>query len=505
LITSMAGLPRRARVYLLCVCAAAAAVFTAAATWLVAGDSALALPHAGRPELVAVLAQLVLLSVIAQHFPLTIGPRRKQDLTQMVHLAILLLAGTPLAVVLTGCAEAVGQALYLVRRDKQGRRLRGLNSVLFNTGQITLGVAVAGLLGTAAYALSGGAPRPGLALVGIDLPTLARVVTTAGALYVTNSAMVATMIALHAGKNTLTVWREGRAAHALQSAGMLILGALTAHTAAESAWVPLAMALPAALTYCSMKRSAEAEAGIKLRDEFLGVAAHELRTPLTSLRGYAQLLVSQVERTGTVDPAKLARSLRTIDRQSSKLCELIDQLLDVTRLQANNLALERGTVDLVGLARDVTASLQPLTPGIQYVVDAPGSVVVEADRLRLEQVLTNLITNAYKHGGAGGRIELAVRGAQRGHVSLSVRDFGPGIPAVHRERVFDRFFQSGPEAKAGGLGLGLYITRQIVELHGGRIEVSCPVGGGTLFAITLPAPTVAPVAAAAPLELRVVS
>jgi signal transduction histidine kinase len=490
---------------LLCVCAAAAAVFAAAVTWLVVGDSALALPHAGRPELVAVFAQLVVLSVIAQHFPLAIGPRRKQDLTQMIHLAILLLAGAPLAVVLAGCAEAVGQALYLVRRDKQGRRLRGVNSVLFNTGQITLGVALAGLLGAAAYGLAGGAPRLGLSPVGIDVPTLARVVTIAVALYVTNSAMVAIMVALHAGKNALAVWREGRAAHALQSAGMLILGALTAHTAAESPWVPLAMALPAALTYFSMKRSAEAEAGIKLRDEFLGVAAHELRTPLTSLRGYAQLLVSQVERTGTVDPVKLARSLRTIDRQSSKLCELIDQLLDLTRLQANSLALERGMIDVVALARDVTASLQPLTPGIQYVLDAPGPVVVDADRLRLEQVLTNLITNAYKHGGAGGRIELSVHGADRGYVSVSVRDFGPGIPAVHRERVFDRFFQSGPEAKAGGLGLGLYITRQIVELHGGRISVSCPASGGTMFTITLPAPTVSLVPSAAPLELRVVS
>ena len=484
----MSGLPRRARLYLLFVCAAAAASFAAAVSWLMGG--AIALPHLERPDLAAVFAQLVVLSVVAQHFPLAIGPRRKQDLTQMVHLAILLLAGTPLAVMLIGCTEAVGQSLYLLRRDKQGRRLRGPNSVLFNTAQITLGIAVAGIVGTAARGVTGGFTLPALAGLGIDLPTLVGVVSAAGTFYLTNTVAVAAMVALHGGKSTLDVWREGRAAHALQSSALYILGALTAHTAAESPWVPVGMALPAALVYVSMKRSAEAEAGIRLRDEFLGVAAHELRTPLTSLRGYAQLLVGQVERNGTVDPEKLARSLRTIDRQSAKLCELIDQLLDLTRLQANSLALERGALDLAALARDVTASLQPLTPGIQLAVDAPASVMVDADRLRLEQVLTNLITNAHKHGGAGGRIEVSVRGAERGgQVSLSVRDFGPGIPTVHRERVFDRFFQSGPEAKAGGLGLGLYITRQIVELHGGRISVSCPEAGGTEFTISLPVRT----------------
>ena len=484
----MSGLPHRARVYLLAVCGAAAAALAASFSWLLTGGREQSL--GGRPELVAVFAQLVLLSIVAQHLPLTIGPRRKQDLSQMVHLAILLLASTPLAIVLVGCAEAVGQSLFLLRRDRHGRRQRGFNSVLFNTGQITLGVGVAGLASAGARVLLAGIElRP----AGIDLSTLLGVVVAAISLYVANTLSVAAMVALHGGKSTIDVWREGRGSHALQSAGLLTLGALTAHSAAASAWVPLAMALPAMLTYVSLKRSAAAEAGIRLRDEFLGVAAHELRTPLTSLRGYAQLLVSQVERTGTVDPEKLARSLRTIDRQSAKLCELIDQLLDLTRLQSNNLALERGPVDLATLVRDVTVSLQPLTPGMALVVDAPTSVVVHADRLRLEQVLTNLITNAHRHGGAGGRIEVSVQGGERGagQVSLNVRDYGPGIPAAHRERIFDRFFQAGPEAKAGGLGLGLYITRQIVELHGGSIRASCPPPTGTQFTITLPAPVTA--------------
>src|SRR5918994_1350914 len=132
----MSGLPRRARIYLLIVCAAAAAALTGSLTWLVNAGGCESLAQLVHPELAAVLAQLVVLSVVAQHFPLALGPRRKQDLTQMVHLAILLLAGTPLAVLLVGGAEAVGQSLYLLRRDAHGRRLRGANSVLFNTGHI---------------------------------------------------------------------------------------------------------------------------------------------------------------------------------------------------------------------------------------------------------------------------------------------------------------------------------------------------------------------------------
>src|SRR5688500_1691323 len=101
----MSGLPRRARIYLLCVCANAAAALAGSLSWLVNAGGSESLPHWSRPELAAVLGQLAVLSVVAQHFPLTLGPRRKQDLTQMVHLAILLLAGTPLAVVLVGRSE----------------------------------------------------------------------------------------------------------------------------------------------------------------------------------------------------------------------------------------------------------------------------------------------------------------------------------------------------------------------------------------------------------------
>ena len=476
-------LPFRARIYLYGTCAAAAAVMTAVAAWLVAqGGTAVE-----STERALVLAQLVALSVAAQHFPLALGPKRKYDLSQSVHLAILLLAGTPLAVVLVGAAEAIGQTTYLIRRDAQGRRMRGLSSVCFNTAQIALGTLAAGLARSAASVLAGGAS--GLWL-GVEPTTLAGVVAAGAALYLFNSGAVAVMVGLHGGRNPLAVWREGRRWNAVHSTGLLMLGALTAHLAQQNPWVPLAMALPAALTYASLARTAAAEAAVRLRDEFLGVAAHELRTPLTSLRGYAQLLINQAERHGEVDPAKLARSLKTIDRQSAKLCELIDQLLDVSRLQARNLALERQALDLSELTREVAGALQPLTPGFTLVVQAPRPVPIVADRLRLEQVLVNLVNNAARHAGVGDRIDIEVMGPERdgGPAMLAVRDYGVGIPAEYRDRVFERFYQLGPESKAGGLGLGLYITRQIVELHGGRVRAECPPDGGTRFLVSLPAP-----------------
>jgi signal transduction histidine kinase len=364
-----------------------------------------------------------------------------------------------------------------------------VNGVFFNTAQVVLGTAFAGAARSAASALAAGV---GGGTVGVEPQTLAGVLAAGTALYLFNSGAVAVMVALHSGKSPLHVWREGRRWNALHSAGLLTLGALTAHIAGQNPWVPLAMALPAALTYVSMLRTAEAEAAVRLRDEFLGVAAHELRTPLTSLRGYAQLLISQVDRNGAVDPAKLARSLRTIDRQSAKLCELIDQLLDLSRLQARSLALERGAFDLSELAREVAAALQPLTPGYTLVVQAARPVPIVADRLRVEQVLVNLINNAARHAGVGDRIDVEVAGPGRdgGSATIAVRDYGVGIPVEHRDRVFERFFQIGPEAKAGGLGLGLYITRQIVELHGGRVQVECPPDGGTRFVVALPAPAV---------------
>ncbi|CAA9255080.1 MAG: hypothetical protein AVDCRST_MAG77-2395 [uncultured Chloroflexi bacterium] len=473
-----------ARAYLWLVAAASGVVLTATAVhWLLRqGVPAVPVP----PHTLVALAQLAVLSVVAQHFPLTLGEKRKFDFAQPAYLVILLLAGTPAAVLLTALGQVLGQGTLCLRRNaSSGKPMRGPAGAVFNTAQITVAVALAGLALDGTRAASGGAM-----LGGLTLDDVLGALTAAVVLYAANTASVAVMVGLTTTARPQDVWLHRRGWHAVQSGGLFAMGVLAAHTAAQSPWTPVAIAVPAALVYISLRRTASAEAALRMRDEFLGVAAHELRTPLTSLRGYAQLLAGQAERGVPIDDAKLARSLRTIDRQSSKLCELIDQLLDLSRIQANSLRLDRSDLDLVELARESAVALQPLAPGFEIHVRADGPVQVTADRLRLEQVLANLVTNAARYAGTGERIDIEVAGAEEtgGDVVLAVRDYGIGIPAEYRERIFERFYQVGTDGKAGGLGLGLYVTRQIVQLHGGAIRAECPRDGGTRFVVSLPAP-----------------
>jgi signal transduction histidine kinase len=478
----------------------AATVFVACGVTLVISGGLPDVHERGGVAFALVLTQLVILSCVAQHFPVPLGQQRKFDLSQPVRLALLLLAPTALAVVLAGVTEAAGQLTLALRKEpRTGRPRRGISSVIFNTSQIVIGTALAGFLRDGVVRIASADTRFTVPALDVEVGTLLGVVVAAVALYLANSVAVAVMVGRSTGTSPLVVWRQGRRWSTLQSVGLLTLGAVAAHAAAESPWVPLAMAVPAALTYAALNRTAEAEAAVRLRDEFLGVAAHELRTPLTSLRGYAQLLAGQAERGAPIDDAKLSRSLRTIDRQSGKLCELIDQLLDVSRLQAHQLALQRRTFDLVGLAREVATALQPLIPSYALAVVAPRAVAVYADRLRLEQVLTNLLTNAARYAGKGERIDVEIDPtAAGGGLTLAVRDYGVGIPVEHRERIFERFYQVGPDAKAGGLGIGLFVTRQIVHLHGGQITAECPRSGGTRFVVTLPAEVLVPNVAPAP-------
>jgi PAS domain S-box-containing protein len=225
-----------------------------------------------------------------------------------------------------------------------------------------------------------------------------------------------------------------------------------------------------------------AEAALRARDEFLSVAAHELKTPMTSAKVAAQLL-QRTFRTTTLSPVQ-QRSLETIDRQITKLGRLVVQLLDTVRLQSGSFALQLEDVDLSTLVRDVAEEARAISDRHEIVVEAPETLHATADSLRLEQVLLNLLDNAVKFMPDGGRIDVRlVRTAST--AVLSVRDRGLGVSPEHRTRLFDRFYQAHPDRS--GMGLGLYIARQIVERHGGTIYAENPGDGiGTRFVISLP-------------------
>jgi PAS domain S-box-containing protein len=249
---------------------------------------------------------------------------------------------------------------------------------------------------------------------------------------------------------------------------------------------------------------------LKDRDEFLSVAAHELKTPLTGLKGFTQLLVRQLDKKGKVEPERLGRSLQAINTQSDKLARLVDQLLNLTRIEAGRLKLEKQATNLnLLLASIVVTASAGIGASHHIELKLPNEIVTaQLDPLRIEQVVNNLLDNAVKYSPGGGIItlELALTnsggegggGGKEGggsqttalaaepKLSISVRDKGIGIPAERRAHIFERFYQAHSLSYISGMGLGLYISHQIIELHDGQIRAEFPVSGGTRFVITLP-------------------
>jgi PAS domain S-box-containing protein len=213
--------------------------------------------------------------------------------------------------------------------------------------------------------------------------------------------------------------------------------------------------------------------------EFIAVAAHELRTPVTSILAFAQLLQRS-------DPRN--KPLGSIIRQAVNLTRLIGDLADVSRLDTGQLVLRRETLDLVAVVRDVAEQFQPLSEAHPIQVEATAeSLIGTWDRDRLEQVIQNLLTNAIKYSPNGGEIRVVIEdlGAD---ARLAVRDEGIGIPPGLLTRVFEPFYRVEPATRAiRGLGLGLHISKALVEAHGGRIQaVSAGEGQGSTFTVTLP-------------------
>jgi PAS domain S-box-containing protein len=231
-----------------------------------------------------------------------------------------------------------------------------------------------------------------------------------------------------------------------------------------------------------------AERATELRDEFLLMAAHELRTPITSLRGYAQLMRRRLE-AGDVEPRILRRAVEVVDQQSGKLTRLVSLLLDVTAIQAGTLELAFQAVDLVPLVLQSVGTAQAASPQHTIAVHTPETVIISIDPRRIQQVLNNLLENAIRFSPLGGAIEVELVQPNAASAFLEVRDYGLGVSPEHRPHLFDRFYRAHAGSHISGLGLGLHVSRHIVERHGGSIEVLAPGDGGTRFVVHLPIAT----------------
>ena len=229
------------------------------------------------------------------------------------------------------------------------------------------------------------------------------------------------------------------------------------------------------------REASDAESALRAREEFLSVAAHELKTPMTSAKIAAQLLQRSFK-DASLDPAQ-RRSIDTIERQISKLGRLAAQLLDTVRMHAGPLTLHIAPIDLVQVTREVIDEAADLSARHKITLTAPPSLQMNADAIRLGQVLLNLLENAVKFMPDGGNIEVTLSSVSRNAV-VSVRDHGVGVAAGHLPRIFERFYQASDNRS--GMGLGLYIARQIVEQHGGTIYAESPPDGGTRFVVSLP-------------------
>lgn len=232
----------------------------------------------------------------------------------------------------------------------------------------------------------------------------------------------------------------------------------------------------------NVRRAETAEALVRARDEFLAIASHELRTPVASLSGFVQLLMRRKAR-GTLTDAQLDHALHQIFDGAHRLTNLVDQLLDLSRIESGQLRLDMERVDLATVTDRVVQGYR-LNGAMPVTVQTSGDATVQADPLRMEQVVRNLVDNAIKYSPDGTPVDVGVDRVN-GEVRLAVRDRGLGVPEAERERIFERFHRAHVDY-AQGMGIGLYLTRQIVEQHGGRIYHEHAPGGGAQFIVTLP-------------------
>jgi signal transduction histidine kinase len=218
------------------------------------------------------------------------------------------------------------------------------------------------------------------------------------------------------------------------------------------------------------------------KDEFIGIAGHELRTPITTIKGYLQLLEGQAE-TGVARDF-LSKALR----QVNKLNRLVGDLLDVSRIQAGKLEYNLIACRLLPLIREGVETIRHIYPG--YTIDMilpTEDPVITADGAKIEQVLINLLTNAVKHSPDADRIVVKVE-ISGNNAIVSVQDYGIGIPPQYLDDIFNRYFRITAGVSTGGLGLGLYISKEIILRHGGDIRVESKEGEGSVFYFSLPLP-----------------
>jgi PAS domain S-box-containing protein len=233
----------------------------------------------------------------------------------------------------------------------------------------------------------------------------------------------------------------------------------------------------------NMRLYTDAQRAIQSRDEFLAVAAHELKTPLTSLRGFAQVSLRQIAREGAIDTERAKRAFQAIEEQSERLAQLISHLRDLSRIEAGRLVLEPKLTDIVSLAESVAITLSAGPKEPEITVNATKTAIATVDALRLRQVLTNLLGGAVETTAPGQPILMDIATLANDDVRLTISYQGSDVTAESLQRLFDKFYKA---RSGGGMDLGLYLSRRLIEMQGGQIAAELLPESGLRFMITLP-------------------
>jgi signal transduction histidine kinase len=450
---------------------------------------------------------LVALVLAAELMPLELGRPGTRDSTTMSQpfaFALVLGWGTPAGVVALGACSALADLLA-------GKAVR---KVLFNSAQLAIAVGAAGV----AYSLAGGDP-------GQDQVSLAAFATAALAFFVVNNLLVEAVLVLGAANGpALDRVHQGVGLRAFVSAMLLGMAPVVTVVAERSLGLVPILGLPTTAIYLTCRgaiqadrRRARAEAAAeqarataaeqarlvkgeqdlirqlqesdRLKRDLLATVSHELKTPLTVILGTLGTLSS---RGAALDPAERREFVDMAVRQGTRLKELIEQLLLAARFEQTSrerAPTERPLLDAAAVARDALAAARVAHPGRDLVLVAQDALPVRAAPEALLQVLGNLLDNAAKYSPDHTPVRLEA--SRYGPLAvLAVEDVGPGVPTADRDRIFERFTQldSGATRRAGGVGLGLYIARQLAGAQGGELVASDPArpGLGARFELRLP-------------------
>lgn len=235
---------------------------------------------------------------------------------------------------------------------------------------------------------------------------------------------------------------------------------------------------------------AQLQRAVSMRDDFMSMIAHELRNPLNSVYLQAQLRRKMLDSPQPPDPQAMKKMVERDERQIRSMVRLLDDMLDVSRARTGKLAIVPAPFDLVASAQAVVDAIQEQAAGdgVTLTLAAPDSLPLVGDEFRIEQVITNLLTNALRYGqNKPVAVAVGVR-EEVPEAFVSVRDQGMGIAPEDQERIFEQFERTESAAQVAGLGLGLYIARQIAQAHQGRLEVRSAPGEGAEFILSLPLP-----------------